>query len=339
MAQVAMVMSLDKCIGCQTCTVACKRLWTGDEGMEHMYWNSVVTIPGAGYPRNWEKMGGGWHKGKLSLGRTPARDDYGQPWKFNFKEYLWQGEGDRLRPNPAPRWGPNWEEDKGSGKFPNNYYFYFPRLCNHCSNPACLAACPRKAIYRADKGTILIDQERCRGYRYCIEACPYKIPIYNPAVKKSQKCIFCYPRLERGVAQACAAQCVGRIRFVSYLEDKEGPVYKLVKVHRVALRLHPEYGTEPNVYYIPPLAPPRVNSLGEPLEGERIPDEYLASLFGDDAGQTKRQRIERIKEIRGRLRAGIERKRRGRGSVLMDLLIARRLEDLFQPFSKRPQEL
>ncbi len=58
--QVAMVMDLNKCIGCQTCTVACKSLWTEGGGRDYMYWNNVETKPGKGYPRDWEDSGGGW---------------------------------------------------------------------------------------------------------------------------------------------------------------------------------------------------------------------------------------------------------------------------------------
>src|SRR3970040_1984770 len=119
--QYAMVMDLNKCLGCQTCTIACKKLWTDRDGTEYMYWNNVETRPGLGYPRRWDQMGGGWEDGE------------------------------------------------------ENYYFYLPRLCNHCTYPACLEACPRKAIYkREEDGIVLIDQERCQGYRYCIAACPYK---------------------------------------------------------------------------------------------------------------------------------------------------------------------
>ena len=79
--------------------------------------------------------------------------------------------------------------------------FYLPRLCNHCENPACLAACSRNAIYkRQEDGIVLIDQERCRGYRYCVSACPYKKVYFNEEISKSEKCIFCYPRIEKGPA-------------------------------------------------------------------------------------------------------------------------------------------
>ena len=55
--QIAMVINLDKCIGCHTCTVACKNLWTNKDGREYMYWNNVESRPGEGYPRNWERQG------------------------------------------------------------------------------------------------------------------------------------------------------------------------------------------------------------------------------------------------------------------------------------------
>ncbi|QIZ38657.1 hypothetical protein FDZ84_34260 [Saccharopolyspora sp. ASAGF58] len=46
MAQIAMVMNLDKCIGCHTCTVTCKQTWTNRPGAEYIYFNNVETKPG-----------------------------------------------------------------------------------------------------------------------------------------------------------------------------------------------------------------------------------------------------------------------------------------------------
>ena len=71
MAQIAMVMNLDKCIGCHTCSVTCKQAWTNREGTEYMWFNNVETRPGVGYPRGWEdqkRWRGGWKRtrsGKL----------------------------------------------------------------------------------------------------------------------------------------------------------------------------------------------------------------------------------------------------------------------------------
>src|SRR5690625_441418 len=67
-----MVMNLDKCIGCHTCSVTCKTTWTNREGAEYMWFNNVETKPGIGYPKRWEdqeKYKGGWHlkNGKLEL--------------------------------------------------------------------------------------------------------------------------------------------------------------------------------------------------------------------------------------------------------------------------------
>ena len=42
-------------IGCQTCSVACKVLWTQEEGEDHEWWCTVNTQPGEGYAQG---MGG-----------------------------------------------------------------------------------------------------------------------------------------------------------------------------------------------------------------------------------------------------------------------------------------
>ena len=76
--QVAMIIDLNKCIGCQTCTVACKTNWTSGEGQEGMWFNQVYTAPGYGTPKNWEKMGGGYKDGEPQAGMRPAQGDFGE---------------------------------------------------------------------------------------------------------------------------------------------------------------------------------------------------------------------------------------------------------------------
>jgi dimethylsulfide dehydrogenase subunit beta/complex iron-sulfur molybdoenzyme family reductase subunit beta len=184
-------------------------------------------------------------------------------------------------PHVDPSFSPNWEEDVGENDRGENFYFYLPRICNHCTHPACLEACPRKAVYkREEDGIVLIDQERCRGYRQCVRACPYKKIYMNEVAGVSQKCIFCYPRLGKGEPNACAKQCPGRLRFVGLLGDPESPVHKLVRVHKVALPLLPGKGTGPNVYYVPVQPPRRGNSGKGLLEDPRIPWKTLTDLFG-----------------------------------------------------------
>jgi nitrate reductase beta subunit len=95
---------------------------------------------------------------------------------------------------------------------------YLPRICNHCLNPSCLAACPSGAIYkRAEDGVVLVNEDKCRGWRMCVSGCPYKKVYYNWNTGKSEKCILCFPRLETGQAPACAHSCVGRIRYMGVL--------------------------------------------------------------------------------------------------------------------------
>jgi nitrate reductase beta subunit len=95
---------------------------------------------------------------------------------------------------------------------------YLPRLCEHCLNPACVASCPSGSIYkREDDGIVLVDQDKCRGWRMCISGCPYKKIYYNWNSGKAEKCTFCYPRIEAGQPTVCSETCVGRIRYLGVM--------------------------------------------------------------------------------------------------------------------------
>ncbi|MCP4228579.1 MAG: nitrate reductase subunit beta [bacterium] len=280
-SQTSMVFHLDKCIGCHTCSVACKNIWTDRKGSEYMWWNNVETKPGTGYPTRWEdqeKYRGGWqmNMGRLSLrstgkGRvfpnifhhphTPTMDDYYEPWTYDYQELFNAPEGPD---QPTARAismvtgkhinvesGPNWDDDLGGSPiYAENdvnlealtpeqrqqlftierlVFFYFPRICNHCLNPACVASCASGAIYkRGEDGIVLTDQKRCRAWRSCVSACPYKKTYYNWSTGKSEKCILCFPRVETGHAPACFHSCVGRIRYLGVL------LYDAEKIKKVA---------------------------------------------------------------------------------------------------------
>src|SRR5690606_29303331 len=173
----------------------CRTLWTRNEGMQHMLWNTVNSQPGQGTPHGYETLGGGFDaNGTPVPGKRPTAKEWGKAWDFNYEEAFYGGDADAfLQPmDDDPGVGPNHDEDVGGGEYPNNYFFYLPRICNHCTNPACLAACPRKAIEkREEDGIVLINEDRCKGYRFCQEACPYKKIYYNEVRGISQKCIFC----------------------------------------------------------------------------------------------------------------------------------------------------
>ncbi|MBI4529355.1 MAG: respiratory nitrate reductase subunit beta [Deltaproteobacteria bacterium] len=334
--QIAFVVDLNKCMGCHTCTIACKTLWTNDKGMDHMWWMKVNTMPGRGYPKDWETMGGGYDgEGNLALGKEPGTEEYGRPMEFNYEEVFFGGNGHKahLAPQESPGWGPNWDEDIATGEYPNSYFFYMPRLCNHCGHPACAEACPQKAIAkREEDGVVLVvDESACATCSdpLCMKGCPYKEVYRNPVRSAAQKCNGCLPRMEREVAPACVRQCPGRCIWVGFLNDAESPVYKLVKEWKVALPLHPEFGTRPHVYYVPPLASPRLDAEGNVDSSQpRIPMDYLRGLFGPE-----------VDGAVGRLQEEIEKKRNKQDSPIMDVLIVRKWQELLGPFEKDPSEV
>ena len=101
----------------------------------------------------------------------------------------------------------------GSAQLPEHkvWFFHLARICNHCTYPGCLASCPRNAIYkRPEDGIVLIDQSRCRGYRKCVEGCPYKKAMYRPTTRTSEKCVGCFPRIEGKDPTRQPDRCAGR---------------------------------------------------------------------------------------------------------------------------------
>lgn len=415
-AQIAMVFHLDKCIGCHTCSIACKNIWTDRPGAEYMWWNNVETKPGTGYPTRWEdqeKYAGGWEmkNGHLRLRSTgkgriifnifhnphmPSMDDYYEPWTYDYQHLFNAPEGSD-QPTAVPismvtgkpmdiEAGPNWDDDlSGSPVYAWNdpnlngldeatraqlaaverlVFFYFPRICNHCLNPACVASCPSGALYkRGEDGIVLLDQTRCRAWRSCIAACPYKKTYFNWFTGKSEKCILCYPRLETGQAPACFHSCVGRIRYLGVLlydasrikevamlpneelidghrslildpdqpgviegarqngisEDlleaaRKSPVYRFVKLWKLALPPHIEFRTLPMLFYVPPMSPViaysrhnvvehKSEDLFHDIDDSRVPLQFLANLLGAGVVGKVRYALRKQKAVRWYRRA------------------------------------
>jgi len=75
---------------------------------------------------------------------------------------------------------------------------------------------------RVEDGIVLVDQDRCRGWRMCVSGCPYKKVYFNHRTGKAEKCTFCYPRIEVGQPTVCAETCVGRLRYIGlFLYDAD----------------------------------------------------------------------------------------------------------------------
>ena len=264
--QFGAVFDINRCIGCQTCTMACRSTWTFSNGQEHMWWNNVETKPYGGYPQHWdvktlEMLGPQTWDGDTYTGKTIFEDRKGEirdePLGYIPAKDKWRF--------------PNMYEDtatatsSGGLSLPVHqaFFFYLQRICNHCTYPGCLAACPRQAVYkRRNDGIVLLDQKRCRGYQECLAGCPYKKTMFNAVDARTQKCIACYPRLEAGEIPRCMAACVGCIRLPGWISTPQearpdNPLDYLVHVRKIALPLYPQFGTEPNVYYVPPRWAPR----------------------------------------------------------------------------------
>lgn len=274
--QFAMIMDTNKCIACQTCTVACKTTWTPGRGQEYMFWQNVETKPYGFYPLGWDvrileqlgvqDMTGPVYEGRTLieaapdgeqvLGYMPADEDWAHPnigEDDSFSQDEWIEFGAYLT-SPHAQW-----------------MYYLPRICNHCSYPGCLASCPRQSIYkRQEDGIVLNDLQRCRGYRECVKGCPYKKTYFNPLTRVSEKCIGCYPAIENRRQTQCTITCIGKIRLQGFISrhdaiDEDNPLDYLIHVCKIAKPLYPQFGLEANVYYIPPV---------------HVPPRYLTQMFG-----------------------------------------------------------
>jgi nitrate reductase beta subunit len=263
--QFAAVFDINKCIACQTCTLACKTTWTSGKGQEYMLWNNVESKPYGFYPLAWdlkllEMLGAQAWNGDEYQGRTlfesaPAGERV-LGWRPDDYDYAFPNVGEDDCAGQI---------DKGAAlQVPHlQWFFYLARICNHCTYPACLASCPRGSMYkRPEDGIVLLDQGRCRGYRECVKACPYKKVFYNPLTGTSEKCIACFPKIENGLQPQCFVNCIGKIRLAGWISKPDeakpdNPIDYLVHVKKVALPLFPQFGLEPNVYYIPPVHAPR----------------------------------------------------------------------------------
>jgi phenylacetyl-CoA:acceptor oxidoreductase 27-kDa subunit len=173
-----------------------------------------------------------------------------------------------------------------TGKFPTAQKIIMPVQCNHCKEAACVKVCPTGASHQREDGLVLVDSEKCVGCNYCVVACPYqqRTPYEDP---KSEyfpgkgltpyeilgkqlfpyqagtvlKCTFCVERLDEGIKKglkpgidrdatpACAITCPTKTRIFGDLDDPTSEVSLLI-LEKKGKQLHPEFGTEPSVYYV-----------------------------------------------------------------------------------------
>jgi molybdopterin-containing oxidoreductase family iron-sulfur binding subunit len=161
---------------------------------------------------------------------------------------------------------------KEEGQYPSVRQLFLPVLCNHCEDAPCVDACPTGASFKWEDGIVDIDADKCVGCRACMMACPYSNRYYNDGPQQYyekgvtayerarvslhqtdvvMKCNFCRDRVRSGKQPACVANCPTVARYFGDLDDPNSEVSRLIK-ERGGYALHPELGTKPSVYYLPP---------------------------------------------------------------------------------------
>jgi tetrathionate reductase subunit B len=152
-------------------------------------------------------------------------------------------------PNSAgtPFEGQDWirVENIERGAYPKVKFDSYPVLCMQCDNAPCIAAATGGAVYKRPDGIVVIDPAKSQGQKQLVQSCPYGVIFYNDEKNIAQKCTLCVHRLENGQIPRCQLSCPGKaITIAPYAQ-----LQKTIQESN-AVPLHPEYGTEPRVYYI-----------------------------------------------------------------------------------------
>lgn len=170
---------------------------------------------------------------------VPLDEDVYRTW---VERYVETAEGVRV---DSPKGGLEFPPLTGS----TEKQFFVPKLCNQCDNPPCVQVCPVGATYRTDDGVVLVDDKRCVGCRYCIQACPYGARFLHPERKVADKCNWCYHRLIKGMVPACVQICPVGARKFGNLKDPGSAVSTIIREERVR-GLKSDMGTRPFVFYL-----------------------------------------------------------------------------------------
>jgi Fe-S-cluster-containing dehydrogenase component len=181
---------------------------------------------------------------------------------------------------PQPLTGHFWMKvtDMVRGTIPKVRVTYLHDVCQHCDEAPCIPACSAHAIYKRDDGIVIIDPEKCRGRRNCIDACPYGVIYFNWDLNIAQKCTMCAHLLDKGWKEPrCVDACpTGALKFGDEKDLKD-------EIGKSEI-LHPEFKAKPRVYYI---GLPRsfvAGAVYDPEEDECIKD-ATATLTDSDTDE------------------------------------------------------
>jgi len=181
---------------------------------------------------------------------------------------------------PQPDTGQFWMKitEMVRGSVPKVKMSYIPKLCMHCDDAPCIAACPEQAIYKRKDGLVIIEPEKCTGCEKCIDACVYGALYFNRDLNIAQKCTGCAHLLDKEWKEPrCVEVCPTEALRFGEEEDLKDLISK-------AEVLHPEFKAKPRVYYIG--LPKRfvAGDVYDPEEDECIED-ATATLTNSDTSE------------------------------------------------------
>jgi len=142
-----------------------------------------------------------------------------------------------------------WVKTVEKGSFPETRRFFFPVLCNQCTDAPCVRICPTNALFKRRDGIVDLNSASCIGCRACMEACPYDQLFIDPNTHTAEKCNFCANRVENKLLPACVIVCPTECRIFGDLDDPTSAVSRIVQHEAFTLR-KPEKGTGPRIFYL-----------------------------------------------------------------------------------------
>jgi len=213
MTKYGMLIETDVCIGCDVCLKACKDEF---EGNDYLPYSAAQPTSSYGYGTN---STFGWPD-------TPSKLT---PWYTNG--HLWMNVKELI-----------------VGRYPAIKGRYLPTPCMQCDDAPCKKASTGGAITTRSDGILLIDPVKSAGQSQLVASCPYAAIFWNGSQNIPQKCTFCAHLVDQGKTPRCVEACPVSAMTFGDLNDPGSQIAKKVKALN-AEQLHPEYGTQPKVYY------------------------------------------------------------------------------------------
>ncbi len=241
MTRYAMVIDVDRCLGCGACVAACIA--------ENLNSNSGIL-------EFQPKPAPSILRGLLGVKTTTPPAEYFVEEADKETKGLVERDPEAAKEKAQETVGRLWLRTEVyeiiGGKYPNVDILFYHRICQHCDNAPCVTVCPTHASFQREDGIVLVDPNKCILCGSCVTACPYAARQVNLLLKTIDKCTFCAHRVDRGLLPACVETCPAHVRIFGDLDDPNSEVSRIVREHHaVPGTPHgPMRHTAARVYYV-----------------------------------------------------------------------------------------